>query len=159
MSVREGEFCNPSFFKSIGIIHQTTAPYPSQQAPYPSQQNTIAEKNRVLEEMINAMLSNFGIAKGYWGKEMLTTCHILNSVPNKRNKITPCELWENRKPNLNYLKVWGCRAIAKVYGPKRKKLGERGIKCVFLGYAENSKAYRFMIIESNDSCCEYNNWV
>jgi hypothetical protein len=82
---------------------------------------------------------------------MLTTCYILNRVPNKRNKMTPYELFKKRKPNLNYLKVWGCRAIVKVPEPKRKKLGERGIECVFLGYAENSKAYRFMVIESNDS--------
>jgi len=34
--------------------------------------------------------------------------------------------------------VWGCRAIVKVPEPKRKKLGERGIECVFLGYVENN---------------------
>lgn len=82
---------------------------------------------------------------------MLTACYLLNRVPNKRNKITPYELWKKRKPNLNYIKVWGCRAIVKVPEPKRKKLGERGIESVFLGYAENSKAYRFMVVESNDS--------
>ena len=82
---------------------------------------------------------------------MLTTCYILNRVPNKRNKITSYELWKQRKPTLNYLKVWGCREIVKVPEPKRNKLGERGIECVFLGYAENIKAYRFLNIESNDS--------
>ena len=101
--------------------------------------------------MVNAMLSYSGLSKGYWGEAMLTACYILNRVPNKTNKITPYELWKKRKPNLKYLKVWGCRAIVKVPEPKRKKLGERGIECVFLGYAENSKAYRFMVIESNDS--------
>jgi hypothetical protein len=49
-------------------------------------------KNRVLEEMINAMLSYSGLANGYWGEALLTACHILNRVPNKRNKITPYEL-------------------------------------------------------------------
>ena len=101
--------------------------------------------------MINAMLSYSKLANGYWGEALLTACHILNRVPNKRNKITPYELWKKRKPNLNYFKVWGCRAIVKVPEPKRKKLGERGIECIFLGYAENSKAYRFLVIEPNDS--------
>lgn len=36
-SDRGGEFCNPNFFESIGIIHQTTTPY------FP-QQNSIAER-------------------------------------------------------------------------------------------------------------------
>ena len=32
-----------------------------------------------------------------------------------------------KKPNLSYLKVWGCKAIVRLSGNKRKKLGERGI--------------------------------
>ena len=30
-------------------------------------------------------------------------------------------------------------------------MGERGIDCIFIGYAEHSKAYRFYVIEPNDS--------
>ncbi|XP_073225656.1 uncharacterized protein [Cicer arietinum] len=108
-------------------------------------------KNRVLEEMVNAMLSYSGLSEGYWGEAMLTACYLLNRVPNKRKKITLYELWKKRKPNLNYIKVWGYRAIVKVHEPKRKKLGEREIESVFMGYAENSKAYRFMVVEYNDS--------
>ncbi|GJZ73180.1 zinc finger, CCHC-type containing protein [Tanacetum coccineum] len=35
--------------------------------------------------------------------------------------------------------------------PKRKTLGEKGIDCIFVGYAEHSKTYRFYVIEPNDS--------
>ena len=52
------------------------------------------------------------------------------------------------RSNLKYLN-WGCRAVVKLREPKRKKLGERGVECIFLGYALNSKAYRFMVIEPN----------
>lgn len=143
-SDRGGEYYNSLYFESTGIVHETTA-------PYTPQQNGVAErKNRTLTEMVNAMLSNSGLSKGFWGEALLTACHILNRVPTKRNKKTPYELWKKRKPNLNYLKVWGCRAIVKVPEPKRKKLGERGIECIFIGYAQNSKAYRFMVIEPND---------
>ncbi|GJV20147.1 zinc finger, CCHC-type containing protein [Tanacetum coccineum] len=65
-------------------------------------------------------------------------------VPNKRNMI-------KKKPNLNYLRVWGCRAVVRLPGPKLKTLGERGIECIFVGYAEHSKAFRFYVIEPNDS--------
>nr|GEU43387.1 zinc finger, CCHC-type [Tanacetum cinerariifolium] len=34
---------------------------------------------------------------------------------------------------------------------KRKTLGEKVIDCIFVGYAEHSKAYRFYVIEPNDS--------
>ncbi|GKC78191.1 zinc finger, CCHC-type containing protein [Tanacetum coccineum] len=72
-------------------------------------------------------------------------------VPNKRNRITPYELWTKRKPNLNYLRVWGCRAVVRLPDPKLKTLGERGIECIFVGYAEHSKAFRFYVIEPNES--------
>ncbi|KAI5434243.1 hypothetical protein KIW84_021204 [Lathyrus oleraceus] len=33
--------------------------------------------------------------------------------------------------------------------PKRTKLGPRGIRCAFIGYAPNNKAYRLLNLESN----------
>ncbi|GKA34493.1 zinc finger, CCHC-type containing protein [Tanacetum coccineum] len=71
---RGGEYYDPVFFQSVGIIHETTA-------PYTPQQNGVAErKNRALKEMVNSM------------------------VPNKRNKTTPYELWYKKRPNLSFLR-------------------------------------------------------
>ncbi|GJR89292.1 zinc finger, CCHC-type containing protein [Tanacetum coccineum] len=127
------------------IIHETTA-------PYTPQQNGVAErKNRSLKEMVNSMLSYSGLSDRFWGEAMLTACYLLNRVPNKRNKTTPYELWYKKQPNLSILRVWGCRAVVRLPDPKRKTLGEKGIDCIFVGYAEHSKAYRFYVIEPNDS--------
>ncbi|KAG7553092.1 Zinc finger CCHC-type [Arabidopsis thaliana x Arabidopsis arenosa] len=142
---RGGEYYDPMYFQSMGIIHETTV-------PYTPQQNGVSErKNRVLKEMVNSMLSYSGLSDGFWGEAMVTACYLLNRVPNKRNKVTPYELWYKKKPNLNYLRVWGCRAIVRLPQPKIKTLGERGIDCIFIGYALHSKAYRFYVIEPNDS--------
>lgn len=142
---RGGEYYDPVYFQSTGIIHQTTA-------PYTPQQNGVAErKNRTLKEMVNSMLSYSGLSEGFWGEAMLTACYLLNRIPNKRNKVTPYELWHKKTPNLSYLKIWGCRAVVRLTEPKRKTIGERGIDCIFIGYAEHSKAYRFYVLESNDS--------
>ncbi|GJY11286.1 zinc finger, CCHC-type containing protein [Tanacetum coccineum] len=56
-----------------------------------------------------------------------------------------------KKPNQNYLRVWGCRAVVRLPDPKLKTLGERGIECIFVGYAKHSKAFWFYVIEPNDS--------
>ncbi|GJX70069.1 zinc finger, CCHC-type containing protein, partial [Tanacetum coccineum] len=64
--------------------------------------------------------------------------------------ITPYELWTKRKPNLNYLRVWGYRAVVRLLDPKLKTLGERGIECIFVGYAKHSEAFRFYVIEPNE---------
>ncbi|GKE22404.1 zinc finger, CCHC-type containing protein [Tanacetum coccineum] len=90
--------------------------------------------------MVNSMLSYSGLSQGFWGEAMLTACYLLNRVPNKRNRITPYELLTKRKPNLNYLRVWGCRAVVRLSDSKIKTLGERGIECIFVGYAKHSKA-------------------
>ncbi|GJV26098.1 hypothetical protein Tco_1378793 [Tanacetum coccineum] len=43
------------------------------------------------------------------------------------------------------------RAVVRLLDPKLKTLGERGIECIFIGYAEHSKAFRFFVIKPNDS--------
>ncbi|GJT87806.1 zinc finger, CCHC-type containing protein [Tanacetum coccineum] len=43
------------------------------------------------------------------------------------------------------------RAVVRLPDPKLKTLGERGIECIFVGYDEHSKAFRFYVIEPNDS--------
>ncbi|GKE77721.1 zinc finger, CCHC-type containing protein [Tanacetum coccineum] len=102
---RGGEYMDTLYFQSIGIIHETTA-------PYTSQQNGISErKNRVLKEMVNSMLSYSGLSQRFWGEAMV---------------------------------------VVRLPDPKLKTLGKRGIKCIFVGYAEHSKAFRFYVIEPND---------
>jgi VanZ family protein len=45
--------------------------------------------------------------------------------------------------------VWGCVAFYEISDPQRTKLGLRGLKSVFVGYAQNSKAYRLLDLETN----------
>ncbi|GKA99917.1 zinc finger, CCHC-type containing protein [Tanacetum coccineum] len=57
---------------------------------------------------------------------------------------------------LSYLGLsqgfWGeAMAVLRLPGPKLKTLGKRGIECIFFGYVEHSKAFRFYVIEPNDS--------
>ena len=80
---------------------------------------------------------------------MLTTCHVHNRVHSKKIKVSPYKLWNGRKPNLDYTKVWGCLAFYRVVDPKRTKLGLRTMKSMFVGNAENSKAYRLFNLSSN----------
>ena len=81
---------------------------------------------------------------------MLTVCHVHNRVPSKKIKVSTYELWNRRKPNLDYIKVWGCLvAFYRVVDPKRIKLGSRAMKSVFVGYAKNPKAYRLLDLSSN----------
>ena len=91
--------------------------------------------------MINAMILNAKLSYNLWGEALLT------GFASRKFKVSPYELWKGRKPNLGYLRVWGCLAFYRVTDPKRTKLGPRAIKSVFVGYAENSKAYRLLDLD------------
>ena len=67
---------------------------------------------------------------------------------HSKTNVIPYEKWKGRKPNFKYFKVWGCLAKVQVPIPKRVKIGPRTVDCVFIGYATNSKACRFLVHKS-----------
>ncbi|GKA04855.1 retrotransposon protein, putative, ty1-copia subclass [Tanacetum coccineum] len=120
-------------------------------APYSPQQNGIAErKNRTLKEMVTAMLISSGMSQDMWGEAILTATYLLNKIPRKDKEETPYELWMGRKPSYQYLRVWGCLAKVAVPAPKAQKIGPKSVDCIFIGYAKNSSAYRFIVHESKN---------
>lgn len=58
-----------------------------------------------------------------------------------KNK-SPDELWTGKVPDYSALKVFGCTAFAHVPKQKRAKLDEKSVECTFVGYSDESKAYR-----------------
>jgi hypothetical protein len=68
-----------------------------------------------------------------------TVIHILNRVPSKSVPKTPFELWTGREPSLNYLRMWGCPAEAKVFNPNIEKLDSKIVSYHFIGYQKNQK--------------------
>ncbi|GKB55931.1 zinc finger, CCHC-type containing protein [Tanacetum coccineum] len=75
-----------------------------------------------------------------------------NGVVERKNRA----LKEMVDSMLSYLGLsegfWGeAMAVVRLPDPKRKTLGEKSIDCIFVGYAQHSKAYRFYVIEPNDS--------
>ena len=55
---------------------------------------------------------------------------------------------KGHKPNLGYLRVWGCLAYVRLTSFKIPKFGIRAITYAFLGYAINSASYRFFELEN-----------
>eukprot|EP00253_Pinus_taeda_P012378 PITA_12378 len=52
---------------------------------------------------------------------------------------------EGRKQGVTHMKVFGCVAYAHILDQLRRKLDSKGEKCLFIGYIEESKAYRLYI--------------
>ncbi|GJU13209.1 retrotransposon protein, putative, ty1-copia subclass [Tanacetum coccineum] len=79
-----------------------------------------------------------------WGEAILTATYFLNKIPRKEKEETPYELWMGRKPSYQYLRLWGCLAKVVVPTPKAQKIRPKSVDCIFIGYAKNSSAYRFI---------------
>ena len=130
------------FYEEHDIIHERTP-------PYSLESNGIAErKNRTLTDLVNAMLDTGGLSKAWWGEALLTVSHVLNRVPNRNKEQSPYEIWMGRKSSLSYLRTWGCLAKVNIPINKKRKLGPKTVDCVFIGYAQRSIAYRFLVVKS-----------
>jgi hypothetical protein len=83
-----------------------------------------------------------------------TTEYVLNRVPSNVVPKTPFELWSGWKPSLNHLHIWGCLAKVRIYNPNIKKLDPRTTSGHFIGYAVNSKWFRFYCPSNNTRIVE-----
>ena len=125
------------YFKSKGVHHEMAN-------PYTPQENGISERmNCTLIEMARAMLSDAGLPNAYWGDAILYATHILNCVPTRAldGDLTPHEAFTGNKPSVMHLRIFGCKAHVHVPDTKQRKLDAKSIECIFLGFAENRKAY------------------
>ena len=94
--------------------------------------------------MGRCMLYSKGLHKKFWVESICCYNFLLNRVPTKPVKhVTPEEKWNGRKPNISNFKVFGCECWAHIPNEKWKKLEPKYHKCIFIGYDNNSKAYRF----------------
>ncbi|KAB2595479.1 DNA polymerase zeta catalytic subunit-like [Pyrus ussuriensis x Pyrus communis] len=89
-----------------------------------------------------------GAPHNLWGEALLAANTILNRIPHKKTNQSPYEIWKGRLPTYKTLKVWGCLAKVQVPLPKRQKLGPKTVDCIFIGHANNSSAYRFLVHKS-----------
>ncbi|KAK8921048.1 hypothetical protein KSP39_PZI020906 [Platanthera zijinensis] len=138
---RGGEYTSrlfDSFCKENEISHQLTA-------AYSPQQNGVAErKNLTIMNMARSMVKEKGLPKMFWAEGVQCAVYLLNRCPTKSVKfMTPFEAWSGWKPSVKHLRVFRCVAHAHIPDQRRKKLDDRSEKCIFVGYAPESKAYKF----------------
>ena len=111
--------------------------------PYTPQQNGVAErKSMSLMEMARCMVKSQFLPHAFWLEAVMCATYVLNRCPTKAlQSITPYEAWHGRKPFVAHLHVFGCLAYALVPVQHRRKLDDKVVKCIFVGYSSESKGY------------------
>ena len=79
----------------------------------------------------------------FWAEAVSTSCYISNRVFKRPilNK-TSYELWNNRKPKISYLRVFGYKCFILNTKDNLGKFDSKADEGIFLGYSTTSKAYR-----------------
>ncbi|XP_024081556.1 uncharacterized protein LOC106664782 [Cimex lectularius] len=128
-----------NFLREKGIKHQRTV-------RYTPQQNGLAERaNRAIVDKARCLLQDAGLPKEYWAEAVSTAVYLNNRSPTKSlSNKTPYEAWYSRKPNLRFLKIFGCEAMVQVPKERRRKWDPRSEKMIFVGYCQNTKGYRLI---------------
>jgi len=103
--------------------------------PHSSEQNGISERGHLtLMDSARSMLIHAKLPKQFWGPAVLTASHIHNICPHPNiDGTTPHEQLHGRKPDVSYLRVFGCDAYGLAHA--QSKLEPRAKKCIFIGYS------------------------
>jgi hypothetical protein len=102
--------------------------------------------------MVRALLKQRRMPAEFWGEAVVTAVYLQNRLSTKSLVgRTPYEAWHGRKPAVNHLRVFGCRAFVKQLGHV-DKLADRSRAGVFIGYAEGAKAYHILDLAARQVC-------
>ena len=90
------------------------------------------------------MLHKAGFPLSFWAEAVATAALLRNRSPTIHvHNATPFECYYSRKPAVSFLSVFRCNAYAHMPEEKRKKLDKKSERCIFIGYPNDSKGYKF----------------
>ena len=137
---RGGEFTSGSFTAycaELGMERHLTAPYS------PQQNGVVERRNQTIVGMARSLLKAKKVPGEFWGEAVTTAVFILNRSPTKSvDGMTPFESWHGRKPNVSFMRTFGCVVHVRETRPGLKKLDDRSRPMIFVGYQPGTKGYR-----------------
>lgn len=132
-----GQFCN-----NKGIVHQTSCAYT------PQQNGVVERKHRHLLNVSRSLLFQGRLPLYMWSDCVLTATYLINRTPSSVLKgKSPYEMVYGTAPSLSHLRVFGCLCFATKLN-NFDKFSARFEKCVFLGYLNSQKGYKFYSLDS-----------
>jgi len=94
-------------------------------------------------EMARCLMQSKKLHYMYSAEAIKIANYILNRCSTSAvDGKTPYEAWYDKKPTVRHFRVFGCLEYAHVPKEHRKKLDAKSEPCVFIGYSDESKAYR-----------------
>ena len=123
--------------KGSGIEHQPTA-------SHTPQSNGVSERmNRTLMDMVDPMMARAKVPKKLWTEAVMTACYIRNRLPTTSlHGKTPYEAWSGNVPSVSHIRKFGCLVYRHIPKKTRRKLDNKAMKGILVGYVSESGMYR-----------------
>nr|GEV90798.1 retrovirus-related Pol polyprotein from transposon TNT 1-94 [Tanacetum cinerariifolium] len=120
-----------------GILHPTSV------ARTPEQNGVVERRNRTLIEAARTMLSAAKVPLFLWAEAIATACFTQNrSLVIPRHEKTPYHIINDKKPSVKFFHIFGSVCYIVRDGENLDKMKEKGDECIFVGYSNQSRAYR-----------------
>nr|GFA17795.1 retrovirus-related Pol polyprotein from transposon TNT 1-94 [Tanacetum cinerariifolium] len=101
------------------------------------------EWNRTLVEAARTMLSAAKVPLFFWDEAIATACFTQNrALVIPRHEKTPYHIINDRKQSVKFFYIFGSICYIVRDGENLDKLREKGDECIFVGYSNQSRAYR-----------------
>ena len=126
------------FLRAHGIRIELTA-------PYSSAQNGISERgNLTIMNASRAMLFAHDLPESLWPEAAAYAVYLKNRSPTRAlPDMTPFEAFWGRKPNVAHLREFGVDCWVLRQDSQLHKLARKSRPCKFMGFSEESRAFRY----------------
>ena len=125
------------------IIHETTS-------PYTPKHNGITERyNRMLQEGALTLRHDARLSSRFWVSTIHTVNFVRNHILHSCLSISPHEAFWGTRPRVDWLRTYGSKCWALIPKAIRFKNQFKSVEGIFVGYYDNSKAYKVWIPRTN----------
>jgi hypothetical protein len=128
-----------SLFRTVGILHQVSCPHTHQQ------NGAVERKHRHIVEMGLPLLAHASMPFKYWDEIFLVATYLINRTPTKLLSYdTPLHKLFGATPDYSSFWVFGCACWPNLRHSHKLQL--RSTRCVFLGYSNMHKGFKYLDI-------------
>lgn len=92
--------------------------------------------------MARCMLLDAKLSTTFCAETVNIANYMQNRLPTRAINKTPYECWNEKQPGISHFKVFGNKCFVHIPAQKRHKLENTAKQMIFVGYDEQSKAYR-----------------
>ncbi|KAD4889465.1 hypothetical protein E3N88_21538 [Mikania micrantha] len=103
----------------------------------------VERRHRHVVETGLTLLAQSNVPHRFWHFAFETAVYLINRMPSRTNSHTsPFEHLFKRKPDLSFLRVFGCQCYPHLRSYNTHKMDFRSTSCIFLGYSTAHHGYR-----------------